>query len=218
MNTVAARYRDILRKPGYILSFIISLAAFAVSVVASYYAIAYATYSASNPVTDIILSNTPIFDVDGIMMTGTLLLIAVIALLLLQKPQRLPFGLYTLGLFFVIRSGFTIVTHIASYPLPPGSNDFSTTIGQFLFGFGGDLFFSAHTAVPFLMALMFWRHRILRYLFLIWSVFFGIVVLLGHLHYTIDVLSAFFITYGILDISKWLFPHAYAWFMAEKIY
>ena len=46
----------------------------------------------------------------------------------------------------------------------------------------------------------------LRYLFLAWSVFFGIVVLLGHLHYTIDVLSAFFITYGIVDIAKWLFP------------
>ena len=35
--------------------------------------------------------------------------------------------------------------------------------------------------------------------------FFGVVVLLGHLHYTIDVASAFFITYSIYHIAEWAF-------------
>jgi hypothetical protein len=34
---------------------------------------------------------------------------------------------------------------------------------------------------------------------------FGIVVLLGHLHYSIDVLSAFFITYSIYHICELFF-------------
>jgi hypothetical protein len=192
----------------------LALLAFAASVVTSFYAIAYATHSASNSVTDIILSNIPIFDVDGLMIVGTTLLIAVIVLLFLDHPRRLPFGLYALTLFFFIRSGFTVVTHIASYPLP-ASTDFNSKIFQFFFGFGGDLFFSAHTAVPFLMALCFWNRPRLRYLFLAWSVFFGVVVLLGHLHYTIDVLSAFFITYGIFQIAVWWFPAEWALFLAE---
>jgi hypothetical protein len=215
MKSFFSRYLFVINEAGYKSAFLFSAIAFIASVVTSFFAIAYATHSASNSVTDIVLSNTPIIDVDGIMTVATVALIAAIILLFIQRPQRIPFGLYSLALFFFIRSGFTVVTHIASYPLPPGSSDFSTTIGQFLFGFGGDLFFSAHTAVPFLMALLLWRHRMLRYLFLAWSVFFGVVVLLGHLHYTIDVLSAFFITYGIVDIAKWLLPTPYAWFVAE---
>ncbi len=191
---------------------------FVASVVTSFFAIAYATTHASNPVTDIILSNTPIFNVDGIMVVGTLALIAFIFLLSLHHPKRLPFGLHTLALFFFIRSGFTVVTHIAAFPLPVGSSNFTSTIARFLFGFGGDLFFSAHTAVPFLMALMFWHKPALRYTFLVWSVAFGIVVLLGHLHYTIDVFSAFFIAYGIYHIALWLFPRERVLFYMDDTY
>ena len=195
----------------------VGLIAFALSVAVSLSAIAYATARASNSVTDIILSNVPIFDVDGIMVAGTLLLIIVITLLLLHHPKRLPFGLDTLALFFFIRSAFTVATHVAAYPIPVANTpDLNTAVGKFVFGFGGDLFFSAHTAVPFLMALLFWENLKLRYLFLLWSVFFGVVVLLGHLHYTIDVFAAYFITYGIYKLAVQFFPQAYAyWFAAE---
>jgi len=42
------------------------------------------------------------------------------------------------------------------------------------------------------------------------------VVLLGHLHYTIDVFSAFFITYGIVEIAKWLWPKEWELFLLEE--
>ncbi len=212
---VGHRYRDSWFDQRVRFSLPLALLAFVASVVTSFYAIAYATQSASNSVTDIILSNIPIFDVDGLMIVGTTLLIIVIIALLLSHPDRIPFSLYALTLFFFIRSAFTVVTHVASYPLPPNSYTFTSKIGQFLFGFGGDLFFSAHTAVPFLLALMFWHKPALRYLFLAWSVFFGIVVLLGHLHYTIDVLSAFFITYGIYQLALWFFPRERALFLVQ---
>jgi membrane-associated phospholipid phosphatase len=62
------------------------------------------------------------------------------------------------------------------------------------------------------MALIFWKNKILRYTFIFLSVFFGVIVLLGHIHYSIDVLAAFFITYTIWHISEKLFKKELEYF------
>ena len=87
--------------------------------------------------------------------------------------------------------------------------------GNFLnkFTFGGDLFFSGHTGLPFLMALIFWNNKYLRYSFFALSFIFAATVLLGHLHYSIDVLAAFFITYTIFHIAIFIFKKDYLEFL-----
>ena len=55
------------------------------------------------------------------------------------------------------------------------------------------------------MALVFWKNRRLRLLFISVAVLFGMVVLLTHLHYSIDALSAFFITFNIFYIAELFF-------------
>lgn len=191
-----------------------SILALAVSAVTEYVSTAYATASASNPVTDIILSNTPVFDFDGIYVYGLLLLIAFVTLLVLTRPKRLPFVLFALALFIIIRSFFVSLTHLAPYPLPP-SPDFGSAIQKIFFG--DDLFFSGHTGAPFLLALVYWREKVLRYIFLATSVILGTVVLLGHLHYSIDVAAAFFITYAIYDLAVWMFPQSHALFVRDQL-
>ena len=124
----------------------------------------------------------------------------------------MPFVFYGLALFYGIRSGFTSLTHIAPF-YPHISDDFGATINKAFFG--GDRFFSAHTGMPFMGALAFWREKPARYFFLAASLYFAVIVLLGHLHYSIDVLSAFFITYAIYHIAIWLFPTEYARFMSR---
>jgi hypothetical protein len=55
-----------------------------------------------------------------------------------------------------------------------------------------------------------------RIFYLALTAFFGAVVLLGHYHYSIDVLAALFITHGVFQMSCWLFGRDYALFRSSE--
>jgi hypothetical protein len=194
-------YRKYFGDKKFVWSVFLTFIFLAAALIINFYAGTYATVTASNPVTDIILSNTRAYDLDGIFVYGTILLIFFIVFLCLYRPERIPFVGKSVALFMVIRSAFVTMTHLG--PFPSQIVIHSDLLSKL--SFGGDLFFSGHTGVPFLMALIFWQNKKLRYLFVCVSVFFGVVVLLAHLHYTIDVMSAFFITYTIFHICEFLF-------------
>jgi hypothetical protein len=207
---VARRYRDAFREPGFIASAAAGSAALGAALCVNFWAIAQATARAGAGVQDIILSNIPVFDLDGVFVYGTFVVAAVSASIIFSRPKRIPFALKAVALFIVIRSLFTLMTHLG----PPEAQyvtDFGDTIVRSFFG--ADQFFSAHTGMPFLGALALWRiQKREAVFFLAASLFFAAVVLLAHIHYTIDVASAFFITYGILHIAQWLMPRDWALF------
>ncbi len=192
------------------LSFLLFLIA---ALVVQPLAIEFATEAATNPVGDIILSNVPVFNVGYFFVYGMFLLVAFITFLCLHYPKRIPFILHSLTLFILIRSAFVSMTHVGNFATQAVS-PFGPGITRMFFG--ADFFFSGHTGAPFLMALIFWDDKPLRYIFLAWSVFFGVIVLLGHLHYTIDVAAAYFITYGIYHIARWLFAREYGLFITAQ--
>ena len=208
MNSITSRIPSYVTSKTYLISILDSSILLVLSLIANFYAGRFATYNASNSVKDIILSNTPVYDVHQIFIYGPIVMWLVPLIYCLNKPNKIPFILKNIALFILIRSTFVSLTHIGPFPdrLIIGANS-SNWIR--LFTFGGDLFFSAHTGLPFLLALIFWKEKVLRILFIATSVFFGIIVLMGHLHYTIDVLSAFFITYAIYNISKNIFKKDY---------
>ncbi len=210
------RYRQYASQKEFRVAVLLSLLTFFSSLVVVFYAIGYATESASNSVTDIILSNVPVYDVDGLFVYGTVLFVMFGVLLLVAHPKRIPFALHAVALFYFVRAGFISLTHLGPFPMSAvDSFDFGTLASRVFTG--GDLFFSGHTGLAFLMALIFWKEKNLRYVFLAGSVYFGVIVLLGHFHYSIDVASAFFITYGIFHIAEWLFPKDRAVFLADEI-
>jgi len=178
-----------------------------VGLVINYFAGRYASAHVSNPVNDLILDNIPTIDVEGIFIYGIIVFFIFVIGLLTLRPRRMPFVLKSFSLFLVIRSFFIILTRVApsmqQAPMNGNSFIFNT------FTFTGDLFFSGHTGLPFLMALVFWDEKALRWLFLATAVFFGTIVLLGHYHYSIDVFAAFFITYGVYKISERFFSKDY---------
>lgn len=214
MRELSEKYK-IFKNQEFIISVGIGLLVFIGSFFVNYYAGMYATEHVSNSVTDIILNNIPVFDVGGIFIYGPLVLWVFVALVLLQEPKSLPFVLKSLTLFILIRSLFITLTHIGPFP---DQMSFTTEVPNLLqnFMFGGDLFFSGHTGSPFLMALMFWENKMLRFIFLASAVLFALVVLMAHLHYSIDVLSAFFITYTIFHLSKKIFKKDYSLLVGEQ--
>ena len=195
-----------------LISLLTAILFLVLSFIINFYAGTYATNSASNSVTDIILSNIRIYDVDAIFVYGALFFCFFILGLCFLRPKTLPFTFKSISVFIIIRSIFVSLTHLGPFPgsiIVTSSNLFEK------FSFAGDLFFSGHTGLPFLMALVFWNNKYLRYLFLTSSIFAGVVVLLGHYHYSIDVLAAFFITYSIFHICLFLFKKDRNLFLSE---
>lgn len=201
MKSLIRKYRSHFGNSLFLISFISACIFLIGSLFINFYAGIYATKNASNSVTDVILSNIRVFDVDGIFVYGSLALWLFISFLGLTEPKRIPFMVKSTALFVLIRSVFISLTHIGPFPTAIIVN--SSIIKYF--AFGADLFFSGHTGLPFLMALIFWRNKALRLVFMGSSIVFAVVVLLGHLHYSIDVLSAFFITYTIYHASSIFF-------------
>lgn len=166
----------------------------------------YATGAASAAVADLVLSNTPVFNVDLVVNDLALVFIGFVLALLVFNPRRLPFIAKSVALFMVVRSIFITLTHIGPFPTR-SYIDLSDWLS--FANTGADFFFSGHTGSAFLLALIFWKNNLVRYICLATSVLFGAAMLLGHLHYSIDVVGAFFITYAIYKISE-------CWFKKDK--
>lgn len=201
MNEKILEYKILFSNKRFIISFFTSIVLLTMGLIVNYYAGTYATESASSSVTDIILSNTRVYDLDGIFIYGTIGFFIVLFFICLNKPRGIPYILKSVALFYMIRSVFISLTHIG--PFPSQIVIHSNLLSKITFG--GDLFFSGHTGLPFLMALIFWQNKILRYAFILSSLSIGTVVLLSHMHYSIDVLAAFFITYTIFHIAEYFF-------------
>ena len=182
-----------------VTSSLIALVLLVGSLFINFYAGSYANEKWITPVTDIVLSNTKAHDVDALFISWILLFSLFVLVWCIRYPTQIPYILKSIALFITIRAVFVTLTHLGPYP------DSILIINTGIMGklnFWADLFFSGHTGMPFLMALIFWKNKLLRYVFILAAISFGIIVLLGHLHYSIDVLSAFFITYTINHIGE----------------
>lgn len=209
---IAGEYADILRTPRFVVSFLVSLALLSGALYVNFWAINHATAEAGPQIEDLILSNFPAHDVDGLFVYGTFLVVALSVLIALARPKGLAFLMHGLTLFMLVRSGFTLLTHLGP-PEAHYASDFGTTITNAFFG--SDQFFSGHTGMTFLAALAYWQVPWIRNAFLAAAVYFVVIVLWGHIHYSIDVASAFFITYGIYRIALWAFHTEYEHFRAD---
>ncbi|AHE67415.1 hypothetical protein Loa_01868 [Legionella oakridgensis ATCC 33761 = DSM 21215] len=171
----------------------------------------YASAIAGNPVDDLLLNLLPVYDVTFVHVYAALLFWFVVAMYILMRPGMIPFITKTASVFIITRSAFICLTHLGA---PPNQLIIPENFSSF-FLFNGDLFFSGHVGGPFLLALLFWRNKTLRYFSLAASLFFAYIVLIGHIHYSIDVFAAPFITFGIYELSKFLFAKEYYFFMQD---
>lgn len=172
-----------------------------VSLILNYFAGNYVSGTIGAVAPDLILDHLPTLDLDIIFIYGAVLVIAILFIYpLFFKVHELHKVISQFSLLVMIRSIFICFTHLQ---LPLNALKFKVPFLLPFLSLQNDLFFSGHTAFPFLGFLLF-KGKI-RYFFLASSLVMGAVVLFMHVHYTIDVLSAFFITYGSFKIGEWFF-------------
>jgi len=162
-------------------------------------------------VSDLFLSILPVVNLSWVIVGGAIALWVYAIVLLIVYPRYMIFGTKAIALFIISRAFFFSLTHIGPYPTnisPSARNDGYSL--YHLVTFQGNFFYSGHTGFPVLLALIFWDNKLLRYVFMVLSVLFGLSVLLAHVHYSIDVFAAPFIVYGMFVITKKLFPRDYA--------
>src|SRR5689334_19185927 len=212
MQDTMRLYRTLFATRAYLRSLCEGAAFLAASSIAIFASVTYATVHASNYVTDFVLSRVGPFNVRFLFVYGTFTAFVITIGLVAWRPNRLPFALKAIALFLLVRAVFVALTHMAPSPIDPQK---PAPFFNSIF-YGSDLFFSGHTGLPFLAALAFWHIPQWRAFYLALTAFFGAVVLLGHYHYSIDVLAALFITHGVFQVSCWLFSRDYTLFRSSE--
>lgn len=209
----AFAYKDLFSRR-YRTSLLIALLMLAASYVAAHFAYAYAIEYATRPTTtyvgDLLLDNLPVINLNWLIIEGALLALVASLAYLLAHPRSILFSLKALALFIMTRAIFMSLTHVGVYPdhINPGIGLFDALYVYLNLQSG--FFFSGHTGLPFLGAMVFWEHRTARIAFLLLSVIFAAAMLLARVHYSIDVLAAPFMAYGVFALTRRLFPKDYA--------
>lgn len=213
-QNIKKRYKKAFLKPGYTRILILSIVLFIISIHTS---LAFSEYNDiwnnGKPLDDFLHSLIPILDLSPIFIFGGFIILFFGVLYsTIRVPEKAPLTLLAFSILLLIRSITINVTYIAI----PEEHIFPSTYGIEILSFQGDLFFSGHTAVPFLGALILWEQKIIRYILLLSSVIMAFTVLSMRLHYTIDVIGAYFITYGVYHIALEANNAAFKFFKKNK--
>lgn len=146
------KYRKYFGKKDFVLSVISGALLLVVGAIMNYEVGAFATKYASNTVTDALLNHLPFVNVGILFVYTSFATVFLLIAILFFEPKWIPFTLKSFGIFLVVRSFFIPLTHIGA-PLHEATYG-GYNILQKLF-FGADFFFSGHTGLPFLVALIF---------------------------------------------------------------
>lgn len=196
-----SKWKEFLLVPYNFINVVLSLVLLEIAYWVTKISAVIATKQASAPVTDIVFTYAPRIDTSFIHGTLSFLLYDLRLLLFVALIRYVPFGAKALALLVLFRAAVINFTHLG---IPEGIVPIVSDMT-----FGGDLFFSGHVANTFMLALIFWNKKWLRHFFIGMSVLFGVAAVLGHYHYTIDVVAAPFFAYGIFTVAKKLFPNDY---------
>ncbi len=204
MHPLLAKHRALWCQRSFVLSVIHSALVFALGGLFIQAARAYATHTSIHTLSspDLLLDALPTFGMENFLVWGVPVLLAVMAIILFLYPTKIPFTFKTMGVLFLVRAFFVILTPlgIRSDQTPTLTNGFFQSLNT-----GNDFFFSGHVAFPFLFACIFWEVRWVRIVMLSLSGLFGIAVLLAHTHYSIDVFAVPFMIPTIYRLSLQLF-------------
>ncbi|PZX65939.1 phosphatase PAP2-related protein [Hydrotalea sandarakina] len=134
----------------------------------------------------------------------------VMVLILIIEAIRDP-EIFLLFLWAYIFLNISRIITISLIPLNPPDNLIPLTdpISNYFYGSGfitKDLFYSGHTSTQFLIFLVLKKNK-LKNLALLSTMLIGVMVLIQHVHYTIDVVMAPFFAFLVYKLAQyWVSP------------
>lgn len=195
-NNLVQKWKDVLRTPQHIRCFILCFTALFASFFLNNAMSTYADKMQSNRVTDFFLDLLPLTDVNFVFFWIALTWCLGLFFYHLFNPQQLTFLIWSYALFISVRACFITLTHIA-----PPYNLAMIPSELKVYAFEADMFFSGHVGGPFFFALLTNNIR-MRNLAISYTVFTIFIVLLGHMHYSIDVFASLFIAHSLSVVVK----------------
>ena len=131
-----------------------------------------------------------------------------LAIAVAYYPRKMPFLLFLLGVYLCVRTLYVFLSPVGApvHILDMRELDtlFSLVAGEYTFQ--NEFIFSGHTAIP-LLFFLFFESRGHKAVMLVGSLAMAAAVLLTHNHYSVDVLSAYFMGYAIYVLSHRVFTH-----------
>lgn len=180
----------------------LSLLFLTIAMILNYVSGTYVERRGTVPIPDLILDNIPTLDLDFFFIYGFTFIVLIFFLYpLLFNVKMLHVTISQFSLLVLIRSFFVSLTHLS---MPVNAMIFTAPKFFEILDFKNALFFSGHTAIPFLGFLLFRKEKI-KIFFLFATMVMALTVLFMHVHYSIDVFAALFITYGSYKIGEKLF-------------
>jgi hypothetical protein len=152
---------------------------------------------------DLILDNLPVINVSLIYDIVALIPIIIAILFMFQKRNynRIPFFFLMIGIFYIVRGIFIVLTPFGNPPMFNGSDPLFHGFANYELG----VYPSGHAGIVFLLLLLV-NKRSLRWVIGVCLVIVIVALFLAHSHYSIDILSGIFFSYAIYSYGEKHFP------------
>lgn len=188
-------------KSGYFYAGLLALAAGMISNFASEtYLHNYMNEGKSLPMlSDLVLDNLPYMNVSVLydifcLCAGTLLCFYIIHR---SDYERIPFILIMIGIFYVIRGLFIILTPFGNPPMFEGTDSIFKGFSKYELG----VYPSGHAGNIFMMYLLV-KDKIYRNMILVCLIVIIVTLFLSRGHYSIDILSGLLFSYAIKSFGE----------------
>ena len=148
---------------------------------------------------DLILDNLPVINVSLIYDSVSLIPIILTAVYFFHKRDynRLPLFLLLVGILYIVRGIFIVLTPFGNPPMFNGSDPFFHGFANFELG----VYPSGHVGNVFLLLLLV-KDQMYKLIFGICLIIVIVALFLAHGHYSIDILSGIFFSYAIRSYGE----------------
>ncbi|MEI6049127.1 MAG: hypothetical protein WCS03_09545 [Bacteroidota bacterium] len=148
---------------------------------------------------DLILDNLPVIDVSLIYDSVSLIPIILTVVYIFHRKafNRIPLFLFLIGVFYVVRGIFIVLTPFGNPPMFNGSDPLFHGFANYELG----VYPSGHVGNVFLLLLLV-KDRVYKWIIGICLIIVIIALFLAHGHYSIDILSGIFFSYAIRSYGE----------------